>query len=530
MLSNLAKVADSKVISRTSVMKFKPGADRNLKQIANDLGVNYIVEGTVQRDAARVHVTVELIDARTDTQAWADTFDGQLADVLSFQSEIAERVTNQLGAKLSPRENTELAGRPTKDIAAYESYIRAKALVESVHDDEDVTGHQRFVETQQRAIQLLEQATARDGGFVLAYCALAEANTQLYRSEGPVGVEQFRTMAASAVNNAQRLAPEAGESLYAKSRFIYYVEHDFHAALAMLERAANVLPNNADVTLTRAYLYRRFGRWQEAYAQFVRTTELNPTDPAPYGLAAATATGLRWWDEADRMRARIFAKFPRAPNEAKVMAMMTLRLRGEVEAGNKLMDELHLTVADGFAPLFYRAFWNRDYAECRRLLDQAAAFPQLEDERWQKEAYLVFVTKDFRSRDAAVAVKEKLEERWEQQPAGGADDTAARTVICVRFITGNTAEAVQLAEQLVERYPISEDALQNMGYLDLLVQAYLFAGDRERSLKTLEQSLATPNMFFAYGRMKNDPLLDQLRGDPRFERLLEQSRQPFPRQ
>src|SRR5205823_11896390 len=123
-----------KVISRTSVMRYKPGTERNLKQIGDELSVNYVVEGSVQRVAGHVRVSVELIDARTDTHAWAETYDGDVADVLAFQSEIAQRISNQLGAKLSPRESTELASRPTRDIAAFESYIRARALMETTDE------------------------------------------------------------------------------------------------------------------------------------------------------------------------------------------------------------------------------------------------------------------------------------------------------------------------------------------------------------------------------------------------------------
>src|SRR6185369_16330762 len=147
--------------------------------IANELGVNYVVEGSVQREANHIHVTVQLIDARTDTQAWADNYDGNLSEVLSFQSEIAQRISNQLGAKLSPRESTELASRPTQDIAAFESYIRARTLMETPDIEEE---RAKFVEDNTRAVQLLEQAVARDPKFAGAYWGLTEANMQLYRS------------------------------------------------------------------------------------------------------------------------------------------------------------------------------------------------------------------------------------------------------------------------------------------------------------------------------------------------------------
>ena len=208
VLSNLAKIADLKVISRTSVMHYKPGTDRNLKQIADELGVNHVVEGSVQREASHIHVTVELIDARTDTQAWAENYDGNLSEVLSFQSEIAQRISNQLGAKLSPRERTELAGRPTDDIAAFESYIRARALMESSDADSEPN---KYRDDYMRAVQLLEQAVARDPRFAAGYWALAEANTQLYRN-APTKPE-FRSRADAAVKEAKRIAPEAGETL-----------------------------------------------------------------------------------------------------------------------------------------------------------------------------------------------------------------------------------------------------------------------------------------------------------------------------
>ncbi len=305
VLLNLAKVADLKVISRTSVMRYKAGAERNLKEIAEQLGVNYLVEGSVQREAAHVRVSVELIEAKTDTHAWAETYDGEVADVLAFQTEIAQRITNQLGAKLSPRESTDLATRPTKDIAAFESYIRARALMETSEDEGEVD---KFRDDFMRAVQLLEQAVARDPRFAAGYWALAEANTQLYRN-APTKPE-FRSRADAAVKEAKRIAPDAGETLHAEARLIYYGEHDYHKALAKLEEAAQLLPNSAEVTTTRALLYRRFGRFQESFAQFLRAIELNPEEPFNYRMAGYGALMLRWWEDGDRITARLIKEIP----------------------------------------------------------------------------------------------------------------------------------------------------------------------------------------------------------------------------
>ncbi|PZR77419.1 MAG: hypothetical protein DLM52_04500 [Chthoniobacterales bacterium] len=525
VLLDLAKVADLKVISRTSVMRYKPGTDRNLKQIADELGVNYVVEGSVQREAEHVRVSIELIDARTDTHAWAETYDGNVADVLAFQSEIAQRITNQLGARLSTQEKTELGSRPTQDIAAFESYIRARALMETTEDENE---HDKFVSDFQRAIQFLEQAVARDPKFAAAYWALTEANIQLFRSSDNHNLE-YRSRAEAALKEAQRIAPEAGETLHAQARVIYYGYLDFPRALATLERAAKLLPNSAEICMTRGLLYRRFGRWQEAFAQFQRTRELNPQEPAGYYNAAAAALALRWWDDADRIRGRITKLFPRMARPARLEEMMSLRLRGEVEAGNQELETLHLDVRTGFVPLFYRSFWKRDYEECRRLVTEAAKYPDLEGDYWEKELKLAFVTKTSGPKEAALAKEKELEERPRHSAAREDEEAMTDMLACVKFILGKKDEAVRLCEQSVEKHPVSEDALVNGGRVHWLALAYTYAGDKERALQTLAKLVQLPNGLY-YGPLKYEPTFDDLRKDPRFEEILKQSQMPFPKE
>jgi len=525
VLLNLAKIADLKVISRTSVMRYKPGTDRNLKQIADELGVSYIVEGSVQREAGHVRVSVELIDARTDTHAWAETYDGNVTDVLAFQSEIAQRITNQLGAKLSPRESTELASRPTHDIAAFESYIRARALMEISDADRD---DDKVRDDYTRAVQFIEQAIARDPKFASAYWALTEANIQLFRASDPPNPE-FRSRAEAALKEAHRLAPEAGETLHAQARVIYYVYLDFSRALATLERAAKLLPNSAEVTLTRAFLYRRFGRWQETYAQFERATELNPQDPTGYYNAANTARGLRWWDEADRVRARLIKRFPRLTRGARMEEAVQLRWSGEVDAGNKILEELNLNErSEEFVPLFYRSFWKRDYQECRRLLAEAAKYPDLERDRWEKELKLAFVTKTPGPKEAALEAEKQLEERLRHPGSRDDEGELTDTLSCVKFILGKKEEAVRLCEQSVEKHPVSEDALENGDRVKWLAYAYIYAGDHERALQSFAKLVQIPFGEY-YGPLKYEPVFDELRKDPRFDEILKQSQQPFPR-
>ena len=302
----------------------------------------------------------------------------------------------------------------------------------------------------------------------------------------------------------------------------------FPHALATLERAAKLLPNSAEVTLTRAFLYRRFGRWQEAYAQFERATELNPQDPTGYYSGADIARGLRWWDEADRLRTRLIKRFPRMTRGARLEEAISLRWRGEVDAGNKLMETLNLNErSEEFVPLFYRSFWKRDYQECRRLLAEAAKHPDLERDRWEKELKLAFVTKTTGPKQAALEAEKQLEERLRHSVIRD-EGELTDTLSCVKFILGKKEEAVRLCEQSVEKHPLSEDALVNGDRVKWLAYAYIYAGDHERALQSFAKLVQIPFGEY-YGPLNYEPVFDELRKDPRFEEILKQSQKPFPR-
>jgi tetratricopeptide (TPR) repeat protein len=368
---------------------------------------------------------------------------------------------------------------------------------------------------------------ARDPKFAAGYWALTEANIQMFR--GSDAKPEYRTRAEAALKEAQRLAPEAGETYYAQSHVTYYGHSDFKGALASLEQAAKSLPNNAEVTLTRALLYRRFGRWQEAYALFVRAIELNPQDLNAYIIAAETAFSLRWWNELDQMRERVIKHFPRRTRIARIERAISLRMRGEVAAGNKELESLNLEMPSAFVPLFYMSFWERDFGECQRLLGQVAKYPEFEDDRWDKELQFVFVTKTPFDEQAARAAEKKLEEHL-RQPVHREEEGDLKVALSnVKMILGKKEEAIRISEESVEKHPISEDALANTGRLHRLAYMYLYAGERERALQTFAKLVRIPGVSENYGTLKFNPVLDELRTDPRFDEILKQSQQPFPR-
>ena len=270
ILTNLAKIADLKVISRTSVLQYKSGVARNLREIAQQLGVANVVEGSVQRSGNRVRVNAQLVDARTDAHLWAQTYDRDLADVFAIQSEIAKAIADQLQAKLSPNEKKAIEQPPTTDLAAFDLYSRAKSLLLtagfSATGDPDL----------RKAIELLDEAVKRDPSFFDAYCQLAYAHEYLYAVTGSDHTPARLALAEAAVQAATRLRPDAAETHLARAQYLYYGLRDYAGALAELEIARRALPNDPRLFELTGYILRRRGQQEEGLQNLQRAVELDP--------------------------------------------------------------------------------------------------------------------------------------------------------------------------------------------------------------------------------------------------------------
>src|SRR5438552_14582024 len=249
ILTNLAKIADLKVISRSSVMQYR-APTRNLRQIANELGVAHILEGSVQRAGNRVRVSAQLIDARSDAHLWADHYHRPLDDVFAIQSEIAKAVADQLQAKLAPAEKAAIEQAPTANIVAYDRYLRGKKFLETATFDT------RRIEQTHHAIRLLDQAVAHDPAFLLAYCQLARAHEQLYFSGVDHSAARLK-LVSEARDKALRLAPDRGESHLLAADIHYRCYRDYQAALAELAIAQRGLPNDPSVFALAGFIARR---------------------------------------------------------------------------------------------------------------------------------------------------------------------------------------------------------------------------------------------------------------------------------
>src|SRR6266702_7074281 len=302
ILTDLAKIADLKVISRTSVMQYKNTSARNLPEIAQALKVAHVLEGSVQRSANRVRVSAQLIDARNDTHVWADKYDRDLADVFAIQSEIAQKIADQLQAKISPRERSAIEKQPTNDFAAYDLYVRATEAMDAAAYSQSLK--ENFLE----AIRLLEQAIARDPAFFNAYCKLAQAHDQLYLF-GSDHTPARLASAEQAINAALRLQPDAAEARLAQAGHLYS-KLDYEGARTEIEIARRSLPNDARVFELSGYIDRRQGRWPESARNRERALEVDPNNVSILWQIALSYESLRDYAKDAAVLDRILALKP----------------------------------------------------------------------------------------------------------------------------------------------------------------------------------------------------------------------------
>lgn len=331
ILARLASIADLKVISRTSVQVYKSGAPRNLREIGRQLGVRHVIEGSVQRIANRVRVTVQLIDARSDAHLWGEHFDRELADTFAIETEIADSIAHQLNAVFSPAAKVAIT-QPTRDMEAFDLYLRAKELITNFHDSDD------WKQTLLRAVRFLDEAISRDGSFALAYCWAARAHDNLYW----FGLDRSATrlaQAKAAAQTALALAPDLGEAHLAQALVYYHGNRDYPHALEQLEIARRTLPNNAELYALRGWIARRQGRWDDALSNLNKAVDLDPRNPQILlsGLSV-TYDLLRRYADKEALYDRAAAINPSTRDYFEMMRAQTKLERGELDAARRWLN------------------------------------------------------------------------------------------------------------------------------------------------------------------------------------------------
>jgi len=263
ILTSVAKISELKVISRTSVSQYRgTGAVRSLREVARELGVENILEGSVRREGNRVLVNVQLIDARNDRHIWAERYDRTLTDSIGLQGEVATEIATALRAKLAPEEKTRLEAKPTDNPEAYALYLKARGREGAVN---------RSTEDSFAAEQLYAQAIALDRKFALAHARLSIVNSRFATDN-----RALRAKARAAAEEALRLSPSLGEAHMAMGLCLYWADKDYAAALKEFSIAAMTSPNEPDILQYIGGIYRRQGRWRESLATYDRAQDLDP--------------------------------------------------------------------------------------------------------------------------------------------------------------------------------------------------------------------------------------------------------------
>src|SRR5215813_362540 len=306
ILTNLAKVSDLKVISHTSVRQYKTGAERNMREIGQQLGVAYIMEGSVRRDRDRLRINAQLIDARTDSHIWAETYDRTAADLFAIQSELAQSIVTQLKATLSPQQKAEIEERPTQNLDAFELYLQAKPSIDSYLNATDVRA------ALLQALKSLDEAIQRDPKFISAYCYVARANDLLFFFDLDPSQERI-SLADAAVKAALQLRPDSAEAHFTQADYYFRCLRDYDRAQEELAIARPGLQNSTPFFILSGYINRRRNHFSDAERDFSTAFALDPRNPNAYNLLADTYVLQRRFPEAVHVYDNVLSAGEQAP-------------------------------------------------------------------------------------------------------------------------------------------------------------------------------------------------------------------------
>jgi len=513
----LAKVADLKVINRTSVNTYAAGTRRNLREIAQTLGVAYALEGSVRQTGEKVSITAQLTDARRGALAWEESYESELADVFAIQSDIVQRITSRLQATVSPKEKAAIDERPTTDLVAYGLYIRAKALNATISLNTQIN------EKLREAVQLADQAIARDPDFFLAYCQLASAHNYLYFF-GFDHTPARLALADGALKAIIRLRPEAGETHLARADFLYRCYLDYEKARAELAIAQRALPNNSEIFELTGYIDRRQGLWSESARSLQRALAL---DPRNFFLLQQIALSYQERRQFRAMAAaldRALALVPRDLDTQITRASVDLEWRADLrplhENIRTILTENPAAAPDLAAQWFYLALCERDSAAVTQALAAIPANGTAVDLNFPRswcEGVAARAKGDAVTAQAAfLAARAELERTVSEQPGYA---PALCVLGLIDAALGRKDEAIREGRRAVELLPITKDSIDGAELVKYLGVIYALVGEKDLAIQQIGATLQIPSTL-SYGNLKLHPYWDALRGDPRFEKIV----------
>jgi TolB-like protein/predicted Ser/Thr protein kinase len=517
ILSKLAKIAELKVISRTSVMSYR-GA-RNIQQIGRALNVSHVLEGSVRREAGRIHLNTELIDTRTDTHLWTEEYERDFGDMFAIESEIAQKIAEQLHAKISPAEKQSIERLPTADIAAFDLYTRAGNLFPAATNNN--SGKQDLLE----AADLLNQAVGRDRSYFEAYCQLGGIHDTLYLL-GHDHSPQRLALAEDAINAALRLRPNAGEAHLARATNLYSAYLNYDAALAELDLAGKALPNDCRVFELVGLIQTRRGKPEEALREFQHATELDPRNVYRLQQLSGPYWVMRRYREAKEIYDRALALEPGNVQLRIFRADLDVTWKADTGAVHQVIDSLRATNPDAIRQnadsWVFCALADRDPAAAKAALIAAGDNTPLNDHavhfnRSFVEGWIARLESDEPKAHAAFEAARSEQEKIVQAQADYAPPLCVLGVIDAAL--GRNQEALSECRRATDLLPIEKDALNGALMIQWYATAAAWAGQKDLALEQLATAVHAPGVL-GYGHLKLLPFWDPLRGDARFEKIV----------
>ncbi len=523
ILTRLAKISALKVISRTSTMRYASHPD-NLRQIARELGVANILEGSVQRAEGAVRVNVQLIEAETDSHLWAETYDRDIKNIFSVESEIAQNVADALRAKLLPEETAQVTKVPTKNTEAYDFYLKAEYFANQIL----AANAKDPAETVRHAAGLYENAVAADPGFALAYARLAYLKARAYwyaTDPRPQGIDAAR----KAAERALELEPELAEAHLSMGYFYYWGRRDYNAALAEFDKARKTLPNNVNVLTAIAFVHRRQGKMEQALDELQRSAALNPRDNALPREVGSTLVYMRRYAEANPAYDRALALVP-DDFETQVNRVAMLQTSGDFDAAGRALAMIPADVDPDGSVSFAR--WQLGLV--RRQPDVALAALE------HAPVWLINYWPSSRE-PVALLRAQALAQKGEAGPARAAfveaqqalegvlgnprEQTDAQSHLALVYAgLGQKEAALASGRCATESLPYSRDDMIGGYYLAQLAIVEAQVGEKQAALDHIEQLLAIPvGHVLSRASLRLDPVWDPLGSEPRFQKLISES-------
>ncbi len=516
ILTKLAKIARLKVISRTSAMDYR--GKRNVRQIGNELRVSHVLEGSVRRTGTHLRLNAQLIDTRSDTHVWAEQYDRDLNELFAIQSEIAQKVADQLHAKITPAEKVAIEHTPTGDLVAFDLYSRANDIL---------SGKNRRPQDFAQAVDLLNRAVARDPSFLEAYCQLASAHDALYFDETDHTPARL-AMAKDAIDSAFRLKPDSGEAHLARAVHLYRGYLDYDGALAELEIARQTLPNHARIFRLMGAIQRRQGHWEASRRNLERAAELDPRDTDTLETLSSDYARFRRYAEAKTWLARAVA-VAEPDNISMKLALpeWELDVNADTRPLHQAIDSIRATnPAVGTSAIATSwltcALAERDGVAATRALSALnengiLLWDKVQFNRRFVEGLIARMTNDERRAQLAfVAARAEQEKIVEAQPDFG---PAWCVLGMIDAGLGRKEEALREGRRALELLPAEKEALVGRYLVRYFAVIAAWVGEKDLACEQLAVVVQPPSNV-SYGELKLMPWWDPLRGDPRFEKIV----------